>query len=315
MKSERADALRTRVYIDGYNLYYGCLKNSAYRWLDVRMLTEQILVSILHEQNGQCTPHRFVTPAVKYFTAPILKAFAKSEDSISCQAQYHNALIAHLGEEFEMIRGYFDARPARAYRWKEGKAARDCDRLEIWKLEEKQSDVALALQAYSDAIRNEVDQIVVVTNDADFEPAMHLIRRHTPTVIGLIVPTKPNTGSVNVKLEKHAHWVRRHILEEEIAKSQLPPMVRRHHNVIHKPFSWYPRPDLLVPIFEEAKRIRGSAGAARRWLNQPCTHLDGRIPITMCEQDDTARVLRSYMDRYAAEFGLVQDTLNEQLTR
>jgi len=315
MKSATAGELRTRVYIDGYNLYYGCLKNSAHRWLDVRMLTERILISILHEQNGQPIPHRFTTPAVKYFTASILKNFAKSDESISCQAQYHNALSAYLGNAFEIIKGYFDARPARAYKWESGKAARDCDRVEIWKLEEKQSDVALALQAFSDAIRKEVDQIIFITNDADFQPAMQLIRQHTSAIIGLIVPTKPDTGSVNVELEKHAHWIRRHILEDEIAQSQLPPMVRRRHDVIHKPLSWYARPDLLIPIFEEAKRVRGSSGGARKWLNQPCAHLDGRIPITMCEQDDTARVLRSYMDRYAVEFGLAQDTCNKQLTK
>lgn len=27
--------LRTRVYIDGYNLYYGCLKGTPYKWLDL----------------------------------------------------------------------------------------------------------------------------------------------------------------------------------------------------------------------------------------------------------------------------------------
>lgn len=26
--------MKTRVYIDGYNLYYGCLKNSPYKWLE-----------------------------------------------------------------------------------------------------------------------------------------------------------------------------------------------------------------------------------------------------------------------------------------
>ena len=29
-----AGALRTRLYVDGYNLYYGCLKNTADKWLD-----------------------------------------------------------------------------------------------------------------------------------------------------------------------------------------------------------------------------------------------------------------------------------------
>jgi hypothetical protein len=45
------NALRTRVYIDGYNLYYGCLKHSADKWLDVRTLVERILPSILFEKS------------------------------------------------------------------------------------------------------------------------------------------------------------------------------------------------------------------------------------------------------------------------
>jgi 6-hydroxy-3-succinoylpyridine 3-monooxygenase len=33
--------LRTRAYIDGYNLYYGCLKGTPYKWLDLLVLFEQ----------------------------------------------------------------------------------------------------------------------------------------------------------------------------------------------------------------------------------------------------------------------------------
>jgi len=187
--------------------------------------------------------------------------------------------------------------------------------VEIWKLEEKRSDVALALHTFSDAIRNEVDQIVVVTNDSDFEPAMRMIRQHTPAIIGLIAPIKPGTGNANAKLEKQAHWIRGHILDDEVARSQLPTAVQRPHHVIHKPLSWYPRPDLLIPVFEEAKRVRGSAGAARKWLNQPCLHLGGRIPIVMCEREDTALELRGYMDNYAQEFGLSRFAADPPLTR
>jgi 6-hydroxy-3-succinoylpyridine 3-monooxygenase len=296
-------ALRTRVYVDGYNLYFGRLKKSAYKWLDLEALASRILTEVSHEPNGESVPYRFVTPAIKYFTASILAAFAKSDESIARQAQYHNALVACLGDAFEMIRGYHDARPARAHKWEDGKAARECERVEIWKLEEKQSDVALALHAYSDAIRNEVDQVVVITNDSDFEPAMQVIRRHTPTVIGLIAPIRPGAGNVNAQLEKHAHWIRRNILDDELAPSQLPSIVRRQNSVVHKPLSWYPRPDLLVPIFSEVKRVRGSAGAAHKWLNQPCSRLGNRIPISMCEWEDTASELRTYMELYSLEFG------------
>lgn len=63
---------------------------------------------------------------------------------------------------------------------------------------------------------------------------------------------------------------------------------------------------ILVSILlaEEAKRVRRSEGAARKWLNQPCAHLDGRVPMAMCESDDQAAELRDYMDRYAREFGV-----------
>ena len=306
MKSATADALRTRVYIDGYNLYYGCLKKSAYKWLDLQLLTKHILATVLYEREGESVPHRLTTPAIKYFTASILGAFASSADSIACQDLYHDALVAHLGGQLEIIKGHYDARRTRAYRWHPTKPPRECDAIEIWKLEEKRSDVSPALHTYSDAIRNEVDQIVVVTNDSDFEPALKMIRQHTPTVIGLIAPIKAGSGNVNVKLKKYAHWIRSHIPDHEIANSQLPPMVRRGQDVLHKPLSWYARPDILIPVFEEAKRVRGSAGAARKWLNQPCAFLGGRIPIAMCEQEDSAVELRNYMERYARDFGLTK---------
>ena len=104
MQQGTDNALRTRVYIDGYNLYYGCLKHSTDKWLDVRTLIERILPSILFEQDGEPVRFAFQAPAVKYFTAPILTAFAKSDDSISCQSHYHTALGAHLGGAIEISR-------------------------------------------------------------------------------------------------------------------------------------------------------------------------------------------------------------------
>jgi 6-hydroxy-3-succinoylpyridine 3-monooxygenase len=276
------------------------------------MLIERILTNLPYEREGEPLAYQLVTPAVKYFTAPILNAFAKSDDSIVCQHYYLDALVGHLGDDIQLIKGHYDARPARAYRWESDKPPRECDRVEIWKLEEKRSDVALALHTYGDAIRNQVDQIVVLTNDSDFQPAMQMIRQHTPTIIGLIAPIRPGGGNVNAKLQKHAHWIRRHILDDEIARSQLPSAVQGPGRVVHKPLSWYPRPDLLIPIFEEAKRVRGSAGAARKWLNQPCSHLGNRIPIAMCEQDATAQELRQYMERYAQEFGLARIQSNNR---
>jgi len=36
--------LKTRIYIDGYNLYYGCLKGTPYKWLDLtKSFTDYII--------------------------------------------------------------------------------------------------------------------------------------------------------------------------------------------------------------------------------------------------------------------------------
>ena len=32
--------LKTRIYLDGYNFYYGCLKGTPYKWLDPVILFE-----------------------------------------------------------------------------------------------------------------------------------------------------------------------------------------------------------------------------------------------------------------------------------
>ena len=64
MQQGTDNALRTRVYIDGYNLYYGCLKHSTDKWLDVRTLIERILPSIFFEQDGEPVRFAFQAPAV-----------------------------------------------------------------------------------------------------------------------------------------------------------------------------------------------------------------------------------------------------------
>jgi len=48
--------IRTNVYIDGFNFYYGALRKTPYRWVNVRKLCELLL-----PKNTVCE--------IKYFTA------------------------------------------------------------------------------------------------------------------------------------------------------------------------------------------------------------------------------------------------------
>ena len=301
MKSTN-DPLRTRVYVDGYNFYNGCLKRTPYKWLDLHRLLTVVLPTVSLDKDKQELSSALAPLAVKYFTAPILKKFARSNDSVPSQVAYHSALELHLGSAIKIFHGYYDNKPARAYLHQTGKQPDlSADMVEIWKLEEKQSDVALALHAYADAIRGDVDHVVFATNDTDLVPAMEMIRSQTLVKIGLIIPTRDQVRMPNTDLADLAHWVRTSLLDEELAAAQLPLTVLRDGKSARKPMSWYPRPDLLEPIFDEAKRVKKSAGAAWKWLQLPCAHLDGRVPISMVNGEASAAELREYMQPYDQE--------------
>lgn len=49
---------KANVYVDGFNLYYGAVKNSPYRWLDVAALCKRML------------PNDSIQ-SIKYFTATV----------------------------------------------------------------------------------------------------------------------------------------------------------------------------------------------------------------------------------------------------
>lgn len=292
--------------MDGYNLYYGRLKNTHHKWLDLRAMAERVLSGVYLGDGKKRFEFELQPLAMKYFTASILTNFAKSNDSVSDQEQYHQALKVYLGDAIEIIKGTYNASPAKAHLWQEGRRARECEKVDIWKLVEKQSDVALALHAYSDAMRDEIDHVVIVTNDTDIVPALKLIKEHTKAKIGIIAPTRQKSAPVNQYLVNHADWTRAHITDEDLEASQLPSVIkalRANGNVIHKPISWYPRPEEFIPIFNEVKRVRNSKGSALKWLNEPCKRLGGRVPLQMILNDAELLELKEYMAAYAREHG------------
>lgn len=295
--------LRTRIYIDGYNLYYGCLKGTSYKWLDLLTLFERhILPSILLPGSVRSGAIELLPLGIKFFTAKILEKAAKASDSVSSQARYHTALRKVHEGRIELIEGYYSLIESKAKivdaedpdKW-----PRDCQGILVWKLEEKQSDVNLALQAYHDAITGQVDQVVIVTNDTDIAPALQLIRAHTSVTIGLVIPTRNRERVPNTELANLAHWVRSHITDDELAASQLPRVIPGRRPTI-KPDSWYARPDLIAQIMLLATAIAGSRGKAYKWMEEANPYLDGMAPIDLAESEDGAAKVMDYIRKYIA---------------
>jgi len=287
--------LRTRVYIDGYNLYYGCLKGTNYKWLDlVKLFKEKILPSITAEVEGAQLQLDLEQLTIKYFTAEILEKVAKDSDSRTSQSSYLGALAKHSPDSLEIIRGNYSLIEAHAKHidpLDPEKWPRDCQKVTIWKVEEKKSDVGLALHAFKDAILGEIDHAVIVTNDTDIQPAMEMINSLTKVKIGLVIPTRDHQRTPNQELKDQALWVRTHITEDELKSSELPRVIpaRRTYS---KPLSWYPRPDLIEKALEISKENGKKRSDVFKWLQQPNPYWEHKLPLDMlCNEAEGQKVL------------------------
>lgn len=222
--------MRTIAYVDGYNLYYGCVKHTPYKWLDLVALIGQIL----RIQDPSST-----LELVKYFTAPIRTKLATQGNAAGhAQAAYHRALEAR--GRVEVHNGWYSLEPSTALRYEQDAPPCKADRVPVWRLEEKETDVSLALHMYSDALHNRCEQVILVTSDTDLRLALSLLKRDAPHVRrGLIYPRSEGAARpANTALAESADWVRRDIKTAELASSQLPDRVPTRKRPIIKPVYW-----------------------------------------------------------------------------
>lgn len=254
-------------------------------------------------KGGQPAVAQLEHAAIKFFTAKILPSAAKAPDSVSSQARYHTALRKLYGDRIEIIEGYYALNRMKVKivdADDSDRPPKDCQEIQAWKLEEKQSDVNLALHAYHDAVTEVVDQVVIVTNDTDIAPALKMIGMHTQVLIGLVVPTTDHQRNPNADLSELAHWTRTHITMDELASSQLPRVIPGRKPTI-KPESWYPNPEKLQQILGLAIPIRGSRSGAFKWLNQANQYFGGRVPLDMLETEQGADEVLAYIHQWISD--------------
>ena len=225
--------MKTTLYIDGFNLYYGSLRGTAYKWLDI----VKLFSLLANEQN-----HTTQIVKVKFFTAPIkAKIATKGQLAFKSQNDYHRALTVLYPQLIEIIEGYFSLEKGLlpAYENPIDKS----NKVSVWKLEEKQTDVNIALHLYDDVIHKKCEQVILVSNDSDLLPALQFSRKVSPEIIiGTIIPRilieHGNKRPGNSKLSAFSDWTRGHINESEFKSSQLPNVVQTKRRAIFKPKYW-----------------------------------------------------------------------------
>ena len=207
----------TNVYIDGFNLYYRALKDTPFRWLDLRKLAENLF--------PQDTIYR-----VCYFTAR-LDARPGNPAQRQRQQAYLRALATLPGFEayYGVFRSGVKRRPLA-----EPVPGRPAYVL-VRDSEEKGSDVNLATRLLVDGFNGEYEQAVVVSNDADFASAMRYVRDGLGLRVTLVNPDQINTSPRD--LSNAATYVRR-LWKSHLRRSQLPETLKDRFGTITKPTNW-----------------------------------------------------------------------------
>jgi hypothetical protein len=208
--------MKTNVYVDGFNLYYGCLRGTPYKWLDLQSLFSKVLGD------------NFEVQKIKLFTA---KVKSRPDDPTQAQRQtvYLRALKAYI-PKLEIHYGHFLshnvtmplANPSGKKKF-----------AEVVKTEEKGSDVNLAVHLLNDAWIDDFECAFVVSNDSDMAEALKLVRAQENKKIGVVTPGEDR--KISRELYKYANFQRK-IRNWALQDSQLPDSIPGTN--LTKPSKW-----------------------------------------------------------------------------
>lgn len=226
----------THVYIDGFNLYYGSLRDSSLKWLNLEVFCDLLL------------PKNKVR-GIYYFTAKVA-ARPHDPDQPVRQGMYLRALPTLPRVRVEL--GSFlasvvrlpmaEADPADPRKHvidAAGKPVLKRDAsgkvvvVPVLKTEEKGSDVNLASFLLRDAFRKACQCAVVVSNDSDLLTPLRIAKSEFGMKIGLAPPRK--RGSIELRtladfvIEPRLHHFQR---------AQFPAVLQDAKGRFHKPNVW-----------------------------------------------------------------------------
>ena len=219
-------SMTLNVYVDAFNLYYGCLMDTPYKWLNLRTLCE---LSFPADQIKD----------IHYFTARI-KPNPHDPDKHVRQDTYFRALRTLPG--LHIHEGTYSRKAVKLPLHPIPAPPTPPTLVKVVKIEEKGSDVNLATRLLIDAFDKAFDAAVVITNDSDVaEPIRQVRRKFGYRVMVLHSCSKPGRGpSIDLR---RATSVRGGSTPLEIqvvhlAASQFPPTLTDAHGTFHKPASW-----------------------------------------------------------------------------
>jgi uncharacterized LabA/DUF88 family protein len=207
--------MKTFIYIDAFNLYYGSLKGTPYKWLDLAALCRVLLAKHQIER-------------IKYFTA-LVHSRSNNPNQLTRQQVYLRALrtIPNL----EIYYGHYLSHvvPMPLANPQPGQSAY----VKVIKTEEKGSDVNLASHLLRDAHLKLFECAVIISGDSDLKTPVVIVKQDLGLPVGVINPQRQPCRA----LQDTATFYK-HIRNTALQACQFPPVLIDSNGTFSKPSEW-----------------------------------------------------------------------------
>ncbi len=213
--------MKLYIYIDGFNLYYGCLKGTPHKWLDVFKLCKYLF------------PHDEIVK-IKYFTAPIRNRENDIDSERPNRQQIYFRALRTI-KNLEIIEGMFLSHNVSM------KLATGRGFATVIKSEEKGTDVNIATHLIHDAHNKKFEKAVVISNDSDLVTPIRIVTKEITSLVTVISPFKRN----NIELMEAATNIKK-IRRGVLGVSQFPYRLNDAIGEFFIPEKWIPKDQLKV---------------------------------------------------------------------
>ena len=207
--------MKTFIYIDGFNLDYGSVKDTPYKWLNIHRMCELLL------PNDQIV-------GLKYFTAKII---SRPNDPLKHIRQQVFLRALRTLSNLEIIYGHYSEH--RKWMRLVNPQPGQSKYAEVIKTEEKGSDVNIAVNLLHDGYQGKYELAVLVTNDSDLLSAIQIVQNDLGLKVGILNPQKHPSRV----LKDEALFIKK-IRPGVLRKSQFADPLSDAKGSFYKPKEW-----------------------------------------------------------------------------
>lgn len=209
-----SEPVLTSVYVDGFNLYYGAVKGTPYKWLDLRRYCELAFPKNTIHEIHYCTAIVRDSPRDPHRSTRQL-TFIRALEATGVEVHYGSFLS-------NVVRMPLANPPAGGPR-----------AVDVIRTEEKGSDVALGALLVAHGYQGRYQAAIVVSNDSDLVLPIRIVREDLGLPVGILNPHR----RFSVELSRVASF-RKQIRRGVLAAAQLPPSLTDARGTITKPAAW-----------------------------------------------------------------------------